>query len=762
MGKLYDYLIVVYKFLAGILASSTTKLISIALVSFLIFAIWTLVVLFIKSQEGLHKKCSKTTEFLKTRNINSSNEQILDNKINEISKEIAVGWKNFKNSQKQKPSECIVKRDVLESKKEASIVNVNFILMKIYVAIVSIVLSMFSLTFYGAGKTLTGSIFVEAMVFPLAYFAFMTLVLGLFCFITKQFRKMDEESLDEFVEILDRVFVNKNEETSVAEIVLEPEELSNESEEVTDEKSEIEEIQKIQTEPEQMVENQEALQQIEEPVVEVEQVNKEDIEDITEVESDKEIEEDPMAILDKYDIFKKKNIDVDKIMNEFSTNENTTLPYINVDSDYVVKDDGFEGKVIVNENDDASSILGGMMQDMSFAKKENETFIDVKKEVAELVDLEENTEENTTVEQNAESENETIRDSEENEPNDVLSEILKLIDKDNYKETAQEQVDNETIKNEEISTEEKEPLGEIVENIDVVDVEENKVEEEPQTIEEQIEEVSKQTEDETAQSGEQTEDDISEKVKENIALAVSGFKSKRSKLASGGVVIERNEPITKRDRGQEDDLNLRAYSKPEVKQLDAENNADDILNSFKSSAGGYDNPYGNSYNPYVSPAYDQNYGMYQNQSYPQTPYQNPYPNVPIGGYNYQNQNYNPMPYQTEYNSNYGFEQQVDVSEYPAVEQPKKPRKPREKSEIQENKVEEVEFMSETKTRGRPKKQEVSESMTIHSDQEFDEVLSRAEKLMRKSEEGLSASQSKRIEKELSMLMDAMNRYKENN
>ena len=39
-------------------------------------------------------------------------------------------------------------------------------------------------------------------------------------------------------------------------------------------------------------------------------------------------------------------------------------------------------------------------------------------------------------------------------------------------------------------------------------------------------------------------------------------------------------------------------------------------------------------------------------------------------------------------------------------------------------------------RGRPRKQEVSESMTIKSDKEFDEVLARAEKLMRKIEEGL--------------------------
>ena len=64
-------------------------------------------------------------------------------------------------------------------------------------------------------------------------------------------------------------------------------------------------------------------------------------------------------------------------------------------------------------------------------------------------------------------------------------------------------------------------------------------------------------------------------------------------------------------------------------------------------------------------------------------------------------------------------------------------------------------------RGRPKKQEVSENMVIENDKQFDEVLSRAEKLMRKSEQGLSESQSKRIEKEIKMLMDAMNRYKEN-
>ena len=70
-------------------------------------------------------------------------------------------------------------------------------------------------------------------------------------------------------------------------------------------------------------------------------------------------------------------------------------------------------------------------------------------------------------------------------------------------------------------------------------------------------------------------------------------------------------------------------------------------------------------------------------------------------------------------------------------------------------------MTETqKKRGRPKKPVFDEEVSITSSAEFNAALSRAEKLMRKSEEGLSASQSKRIEKELKMLMEAMNKYKE--
>ena len=64
-------------------------------------------------------------------------------------------------------------------------------------------------------------------------------------------------------------------------------------------------------------------------------------------------------------------------------------------------------------------------------------------------------------------------------------------------------------------------------------------------------------------------------------------------------------------------------------------------------------------------------------------------------------------------------------------------------------------------RGRPKKV-VSDNgeFVIHNDKEFEEALVRAEKLMRKNEEPLSSSQTKRIEKQLKELIDAMTKYQE--
>ena len=76
-------------------------------------------------------------------------------------------------------------------------------------------------------------------------------------------------------------------------------------------------------------------------------------------------------------------------------------------------------------------------------------------------------------------------------------------------------------------------------------------------------------------------------------------------------------------------------------------------------------------------------------------------------------------------------------------------------------LEEEEIVEVKRGRGRPRK-EVREDgeFVIKNDKEFEEALVRAEKLMRKNEEPLSASQTKRIERQIKELVDAMTKYKE--
>jgi len=74
-------------------------------------------------------------------------------------------------------------------------------------------------------------------------------------------------------------------------------------------------------------------------------------------------------------------------------------------------------------------------------------------------------------------------------------------------------------------------------------------------------------------------------------------------------------------------------------------------------------------------------------------------------------------------------------------------------------TEKEEQMEEKRGRGRPRKVAEGE-LVITNDKQFEEVLLKAEKLMRKSEEALSASQAKRVEKALKELIEAMAKYKE--
>ena len=101
----------------------------------------------------------------------------------------------------------------------------------------------------------------------------------------------------------------------------------------------------------------------------------------------------------------------------------------------------------------------------------------------------------------------------------------------------------------------------------------------------------------------------------------------------------------------------------------------------------------------------------------------------------------------------------DSTEEKVEEQPEEKIAIKPKRETKKQEEKDVNVEQEKRGRGRPKKVAEGE-LVITNDKQFEEVLQRAEKLMRKSEEALSSSQAKRVEKALKELVDAMTKYKE--
>ena len=740
MSRLYDYLLTFYKVLVGLV--TTKRLIFVSLCALGFYVLWVIVSLMSCSQKKFSKRCNKLYDFVRKNQMESTNLRIVDMMSEKISSGFYHGWKKFKTSANAKPSDFITRRESLEVEVNGGVLNQGKTFMRSFIAITTAVLFMFNLAYLGNDQTITSYLIAETMMLPLIYYVVMKLFYFLYTSIKQQLYKQSVQSFYDVIGLLDEVF-GVNQVVAPAAQVAE----TVEAAEVIDENAELE-----------PTENEE-----------------------TPAEEEPEVEEE--NTLDRYDVFKKKNIDVDKIINEVPHNTGTSLPYINVDSDYVIKDDDTPaaslGK-IVTDQDDASSILGGMMQDRSSLKKNNSNFLDVDKDIASIDEekLEEAKAENEKVEE-APAEEKTEESGEEVNPFGNLEQFA-------VAENA-EKTDSEEEKKEEV--------------VEEAPVEEKPTEETPAVEETPVVEEAPAVE-ETPIEEPVVEEPAEEEIqKEAIANVVSGFKSNRSKLASGGVIIERNEPIAKRERpvvveepvapahSVIDDFNDMStsqsyYQTPQpqrdvVQQLSADNNADDILNSIKTSAGGYE--YG-----YQQPSYDaQGYGAQPSYGYgagygvqPNVPgYGAGYgvqPNVPAygagygAGYAQQTPAYGQMNQQPAYGQEY--EDYEDVEEYDDEMEDDVDEKPVKKVRTKENeprprnlkkKAAKVEDnVTLAKTRGRPKKQEVSETMVIKNDKEFNEVLARAEKLMRKSDEGLSASQSKRIEKELKMLMDAMSRYKE--
>lgn len=707
---LYNYLVTVYKVIVGLVTPE--RLIAVALGALGIYLVWMSISLVASFQRRFNSKCQELINFtIRTKEIEKQPE-LLDKMAENISSGFGFGWKKFRGCEVGKPSDFITRRESLEVEINGGLLNNGKTMMRAYISFITFVLAIFNFAYVGGDNPLTFMVFAESLVFPLVFFVVIKLFYFLHNSIKQKLYRMDIESFYEVIDLLDSKFVKKGRIVAV-----EGEEVEEETEE---EKTEEDEV--LEEEPE-------------------------------------EAEEEDS--LDKYDFFKKKNIDVSKLMNE-TPKADSTLPYINVDSDYVIKDDEQVGSKQVGQDDNMSTIFGGMLQNTSGLKKN--TFVDIEKGKAEI--------DEDKLEKLSAAANEVIEAEEKSEEEPVVEEP-----KEEAKPEEKPVVEEPKVEEKPVTFEEKKFGVEVNINEDIPFKKNEKL----NNIEDEVDLTPNSNKFIEIEKNEKEDYSLQE---ENIANVVSGFKANRSKLASGGMVIERNQPIARRERTGffaennniesavvEQPQPVYEQPKPEVTRPVAEDNTESVLNTLKTGGSGYDAGYtGNQvFAPstnYGSMGYDQAYGYNA-----QPMYQQPQ----MGGYAYGNQQTYPSYNQSAYgmgmqdmSQGQVYEEYEDEIEEDVVDDTPKKKKvvrtkenePRPRNLKSNSKKSVKEEAKEVEKRGRPKKQEVSENMVIENDKQFNEVLARAEKLMRKNEQGLSESQSKRIEKEIKILMDAMNKYKE--
>lgn len=740
---MYEYLLTAFKLIIGLITAE--RLIYASLIALAFYVVWICFSLTFSFQHKFNRNCVKLYNFVKKNGLNANDAKSVDLKASKISSGFSHGWKKFKQSSFGKPSDFISRRDALDVEVNGGVLNQGKTLMKTFVNTATFVLFIANFAYLGNNNTVTFYLLAESMVLPLILFIVLKVFYFVYTSVKQQLYKADIECFYELLDLLDKVFAKGD---GVNVLTAKPEFVQGEDIIATSDGEGI-------LEPE----DKPFETKIEEPEAEAKDIEIEP--DESEEESD-----DEENIASKYDFFKKKNIDVDKILSDGTKmSSSSSLPYINVDSDYVIKDDQPAVSKTITNLENGSELLGSMMQDKNSIKK-------LRKEEEEKAEAEKR-EAQKAEEEKFKAEGNSVQE-ESDDPFDKLGKF-------EIAENAIPEVDVESKSNDND------------EDVALENTEEQKTDsiEEPEENKLEIPDVEpieiQKPEPEEPEAQEQP--DVSQELKENIASVVGGFKAK-SKLASGGVIIERNQPIARREKTRNYESSYSEATENEdfsdgfnsngITHLSAENDADNILNSFRNSAGGYDDfqnynagmsnqMYGAGYNV---PQYNQPYQYAQpNMTQPQQMNGYGMPNMPT--YPNMQQNIQPQGFggyqapkyvEEEYDETYEDDMEEE-EETPKVSKPKKTAVKRTKENEPRprnlKKKESKPVMEEKTTkRGRPKKQVFDETVSIKNDKEFDEVLSRAEKLMKKSESGLSASQSKRIEKELKMLMDAMNKYKE--
>lgn len=776
---IYDYLLTVFNLIVGLLTGKT--LMTAAIVAVGIYIVWALLVVLFSFGRKFDKRCTKLTKFILSNEASDQNLAEIYEKSKKISSGLAHGIKSYQNNKSGFPSSYISRREALDSEVSGGIFNHGKSLMKAYIYLCTIFLFVFNAAYLATAKAFTGTLIAQVAILPVVFFAVIRIFYFLYTSVQQQLYRMDVESFYELVDALDSKYGKRVESTQIVQVVAQENTKTSEEELKPAEPS------------------QEAEQSEEDINLNLDD-NQEEKSEVVEVPI-----QEQKKTLDDYDFFKKKNIDVEKLKGEVPASS-SVLPYIDVDSDYVIKDDENAASSYHPNATNGSEMLGGIMHNTLAVKKESS--VQEKDEIKnENVEADEEKTTNEVSNNVEETQNEDSSSSD-----DIFGDIFSSLgdyavdDEADNKEVASD-IENQS------KTEDTPSLS----HEDSGNEEDSKTEDfDADKIARKIDEIASEnvdnvaTNEETATQSENYANKLAatdgfkskaksqEKTSENIAQIVGKFKPK-SKLASGGVVIERNNEIR--------ESQPQTPKKSKVQVVKTNNNAEKITEStgnttnFATSQNYYDS-YNNGVgampnNPYMQGAYQNLQGGYMSDPMGGTFINmggNPY-GAPYGGY--PNPPYDPNYMQGSQGNFYGgfngstpeqfggmVEQYNQNNQAPVTPKPQKPKVQKTQSQPQKPKtqekkpavkpVEEVvvapsspkeevvtSSSSAAAKRGRPAKQVFDGEVTIKDDKEFEQVLSRAEKLMRKSEEGLSPSQAKRVEKELKSLLDALSKYKEN-
>lgn len=789
---LYNQFIDICKLLIGYV--TTQRLIYGALISLAFFLVWTALANHASSIKRFYKRCAKLEKYLRKNNVGYENIDSLDRFCRKISNSFFYGWSKFKRqkSNDKKPSDFLNKRDVLDSEVSGGMLNHGKTLMKTFIGITTVLLFIFNLAFIGKDATFTFNVLVEAMFLPFVYYVVMILVYFISNLIRQQIYIIASSHFYSLVDSLDRIFdakvteeieiVNKkgindfvDEQSPVKEethdelskeqivneqIVEESDEETKNIEEDIDELSEdtldinesenssepvakavdLSQFEILNNSEEKDISLDESIQlgeennlgKIEEELEVVDTQKEEDLKNVdteieenenVEVESDQEVQNSLVVTrnweaeenLDYYDVFKKKNIDVDKYINEIPDDVEQEISLINENANYFPNDELSDDLSNDSEIEKVESVEELLENEVN--NDDEKVDEDLQEDILE--EISENEEEDESTSENVEEQTIMIDSNNEQEENTEAD----LSDEESKQESNKEQQDEDSVfdLNDLLGDEEAEfELSETddEQNNEQTDLENTQELESIENNEEfNLEDINSSNDEIEANEFDFFKDDSVEDVdifeEENI--------DEESELKSK-IEQNLNDSSKEIDMKLEDNIDFSALvdefkqnhddASDNIEDVEKEEKVEESLNEINNSETIDDNNI-NTKDIYkkINDLEDLIYSAISKEE---------------------------------------NNQKEDKANNKSGSKSKKSKKGKSKMTGE----------NEKKTRGRPKMRIIDESLTIKNDEEFEEILSRAEKLMRKSEEGLSASQSKRIEKELKIMVDAMNKYKE--